>query len=129
MLAFAAERIMEVEAHTGAAKGARSPLRAVSPQQRISRPELWDARAGRIALEISKLRKESYFPSSCESNRTTALVLPVTDANRRRENPLPFVDIDANFLCFYDQTRNRLLLPGMPIVRAGGSPQPRLTDA
>ena len=63
MLAFATDRIMEVEveARTGAAKGARSPLREV--QRNGYRERDWDTRAGRIALEIPKLRKGSYFPS------------------------------------------------------------------
>jgi putative transposase len=62
MLAFAAERIMEleVEARTGAAKGARSPLREV--RRNGYRDRDWDTRAGRIALETPKLRKGSYFP-------------------------------------------------------------------
>lgn len=63
MLAFAAERIMEaeVEARTGAAKGARSPLREV--QRNGWRDRDRDTRSGRIALEIPKLRKGGYFPS------------------------------------------------------------------
>ena len=57
MPAFAAERIMEaeVEARTGAAKGARTPMREV--QRNGYRDRDWDTRAGRIALEIPKLRK------------------------------------------------------------------------
>src|SRR6056297_202926 len=56
MLAFAAERIMEagVVARTVAAKGARSPLREI--QRNGYRDRDWDTRAGRIALEIPKLR-------------------------------------------------------------------------
>ena len=63
MLAFAAGRIMEaeVEARTGAAKGARSPMREV--QRNGYRDRDWDTRTGQIALEIPKLRKGSYFPS------------------------------------------------------------------
>ena len=51
MLAFAADRIMEleVELRTGAAKGARSPLREV--QRNGFRERDWDTRTGRIALE------------------------------------------------------------------------------
>ena len=64
MLAFAADRIMEVELRTGAARGARSPLREV--QRNGYRERDWDTRAGRIALEIPKLRKGSYLPSSLE---------------------------------------------------------------
>jgi len=60
MLAFAASRITEaeVEAQTGAAKGVRSPLREV--QRNGYRDRDWDTPAGRISLEIPKLRKGSY---------------------------------------------------------------------
>jgi putative transposase len=82
MLAFAAERIMEaeVEARTGAAKGTRSPLREV--QRNGYRDRDWDTRAGRIALEIPKLRKGSYFPSFLEPRRTAekALVAVIQEA-------------------------------------------------
>ena len=82
MLAFAAERIMEaeVEARTGAAKGMRSPLREV--QRNGYRERDWDTRAGRIALEIPKLRKGSYFPSFLEPRRTAekALVAVIQEA-------------------------------------------------
>ena len=56
MLAFAADRIMEVEVElrSGAAKGARSPLREVRRNGYRERDR--DTRAGRIALEIPKLR-------------------------------------------------------------------------
>jgi len=75
MLAFAAERIMEaeVEARAGAAKGARSPLREV--QRNGYRERDWDTRAGRIALDIPKLRKGSYFPSFLEPRRTAEKAL------------------------------------------------------
>lgn len=82
MLAFAADRIMEmeVEARTGAAKGARSPLGAV--QRNGYRERDWDTRAGRIALEIPKLRKGSYVPSFVEPRRTAekALVAVIQEA-------------------------------------------------
>ncbi len=82
MLAFAAERIMEVEveARTGAAKGAHSALREV--QRNGYRDRDWDTRAGRIALEIPKLRKGSYFPSFLEPRRTSekALVAVIQEA-------------------------------------------------
>nr|WP_309501493.1 IS256 family transposase [uncultured Roseovarius sp.] len=82
MLAFAAEQIMEaeVEARTGAAKGIRSPLRVV--QRNGYRDRDWDTRAGRIALEIPKLRKGSYLPSFLEPRRTAekALVAVIQEA-------------------------------------------------
>ena len=82
MLAFAADRIMEleVELRTGAAKGARSPLREV--QRNGYRERDWDTRAGRIALEIPKLRKGSYLPSFLEPRRTAekALVAVIQEA-------------------------------------------------
>ena len=70
MLAFAAERIMEaeIEARTGAAKGARTPMREV--QRNGYRDRDWATRAGRIALEIPKLRKGSYFPSFLDPRAT-----------------------------------------------------------
>jgi transposase-like protein len=63
MLAFAAGRITEaeVEAWTGAASGARTPMREV--QCRGYRHRAWDNRAGRIGLEVPKLHKGSRFPS------------------------------------------------------------------
>ena len=81
MLAFAAERIMEaeVEERTGAAKGARSPL---GGQRNRYRDRDWDTRAGRIALEIPKLRKGSYLPSFLEPRSTAekALVAVIQEA-------------------------------------------------
>ena len=82
MLAFAASRIMEaeVETQTGAAKVARSPLREV--QRNGYRDRDWDTRAGRIPLEIPKLRKGSYLPSFLEPRRTAekALVAVIQEA-------------------------------------------------
>jgi len=82
MLAFAASRIMEaeVETQTGAAKGVRSPLREV--QRNGYRDRDWDTRAGRIPLEIPKLRKGSYLPSFLEPRRTAekALVAVIQEA-------------------------------------------------
>lgn len=81
-MAFAAERIIEaeIEARTGAAKGARSPMREA--QRNGYRDRDWDTRAGRIALEIPKLRKGSYFPSFLEPRRTAekALVAVIQEA-------------------------------------------------
>ena len=82
MLSYAAERIMEVEVelHTGVAKGTRSPLREV--QRNGYRERDWDTRAGRISLEIPKLRKGSYLPSFLEPRRTAekALVAVIQEA-------------------------------------------------
>ena len=75
MLAFAAERMMEaeVEARTGAAHGARDPAREVQRNGYRERP--WDTRAGRIDLEIPRLRKGSYLPSFLEPRRTAEKAL------------------------------------------------------
>ena len=82
MLAFAAERIMdaEVEALTGAAKGARTALR--ENHRNGYRERNWDTRAGGIELAIPKLRKGSYFPSFLEPRRTAekALVAVIQEA-------------------------------------------------
>jgi transposase-like protein len=63
MLAFASERVMEVEVEVAAsaAKGARSPLREA--YRNGYRERGWDTRAGRIELAIPRLRKGSSFPS------------------------------------------------------------------
>jgi transposase-like protein len=76
MLAFAAERMMEaeVEARTGAPHGARDPEgRQVRRNGYRERP--WDTRAGRIDLEIPRLRKGSYLPSFLEPRRTAEKAL------------------------------------------------------
>lgn len=75
MLAFAAERLMEmeVEATTGAPKGARSPTRAV--RRNGYRARGWETRAGRVDLAIPKLRRGSYFPSFLEPRRTAEKAL------------------------------------------------------
>lgn len=82
MLAFAAERLMEmeVEAATGAPKGVPSPLR--SAQRNGYRSRGWETRAGRIDLAIPKLRRGSYFPSFLEPRRTAekALVAVIQEA-------------------------------------------------
>jgi transposase-like protein len=75
MLAFAAERLMEleVEARTGAPCGVRSSDRQNKRNGYRERP--WETRAGRIDLSIPKLRKGSYFPSFLEPRRTAEKAL------------------------------------------------------
>lgn len=75
MLAFAAERMMdmEIEARTGAPSGTRSPARLT--HRNGYRERCWDTRAGRIDLAIPKLRKGSYFPSFLEPRRTAEKAL------------------------------------------------------
>jgi transposase-like protein len=75
LLAFAAERMMdlEVEARTGAPAGARSPDRQT--HRNGYRERAWETRAGRIELAIPKLRKGSYFPSFLEPRRTAEKAL------------------------------------------------------
>src|ERR1700733_14960653 len=75
MLSFAAERLMEaeVEARTGARHGLRDPARQV--QRNGYRERAWDTRAGRIDLEIPRLRTGSYFPSFLEPRRTAEKAL------------------------------------------------------
>src|SRR4051812_34941072 len=73
MLAFAAERLMEaeVEARTGAVRGARDPGRQV--QRNGNRERAWDTRAGRIELDIPKLREGA--TSRLEPRRTAEKAL------------------------------------------------------
>src|SRR3954470_19033129 len=75
MLSFAAERLMEaeVEARTGAGHGLRDPARVV--QRNGYRERAWGTRAGRIDLEIPRLRRGSYFPSFLEPRRTAEKAL------------------------------------------------------
>jgi putative transposase len=75
LLAFAAERMMEleIEAETGAPAGLRSLDRSNHRNGYRERP--WETRAGRIDLAIPKLRKGSYFPSFLEPRRTAEKAL------------------------------------------------------
>ena len=78
LLAFAADRMMEleVEAKTGVPAGARRPDRL--NQRNGYRERAWDTRAGRIDLSIPKLRKGSYFPCqrAAESPQLWAFKIP-----------------------------------------------------
>ena len=75
LLAFAADRMMEleVEARTGAPAGARSADRFT--HRNGYRERAWETRAGRIDLAIPKLRKGSYLPSFLEPRRTAEKAL------------------------------------------------------
>jgi putative transposase len=69
MIAFAAERLMEMEVSgmTGAAYGEKSPERLA--QRNGYRERAWETRAGTVELRIPKLRKGSYFPGFLEPRR------------------------------------------------------------
>lgn len=75
MLAFAAERLMEmeVETRTGAPLGVRSASR--SAQRNGYRARHWDTRAGTVELAIPKLRRGSYFPTFLEPRKTAEKAL------------------------------------------------------
>jgi transposase-like protein len=69
MIAFAAERLMELEvgALTGAPYGEKSGERLV--QRNGYRDRDWHTRAGTVELRIPKLRTGSYFPGFLEPRR------------------------------------------------------------
>lgn len=75
MLGFAAGRLMEIEVQgrTGAAHGVRDPDRQVQRNGYRERP--WETRAGRVDLEIPRLRRGSYFPTFLEPRRTAEKAL------------------------------------------------------
>ena len=89
MLGFAAERLMEaeVQARTGAAHGVRDPARQV--QRNGYRGRAWETRAGRIELEIPRLRRGSYFPSFLEPRRTAEKALTAVIGVCQRSCPVP----------------------------------------
>jgi transposase-like protein len=69
MIAFAAERLMELEVQglTGAAYGERTADRLA--QRNGYRGRLWETRAGTVELRIPTLRNGSYFPGFLEPRR------------------------------------------------------------
>lgn len=69
MIAFAAERLMEMEvgALAGAAYGEKSVERRA--QRNGYRDRIWETRAGTVELRIPKLRTGSYFPGFLEPRR------------------------------------------------------------
>ena len=75
MIAFSAQRLMELEVEglTGAEHGERTPERVNQRNGYRDRP--WETRAGTVDLKIPKLRKGSYFPGFLEPRRTAEKAL------------------------------------------------------
>ena len=75
MIAFSAQRLMELEVEglTGAEHGERTPERINQRNGYRDRP--WETRAGTVDLKIPKLRKGSYFPGFLEPRRTAEKAL------------------------------------------------------
>src|SRR4029453_12231187 len=75
MIAFAAERLMELEVQglTGAGYGERTADRLA--QRNGYRDRVWETRAGTVELRIPKLRKGSYFPGFLEPRRVAEKAL------------------------------------------------------
>jgi transposase-like protein len=69
MIAFAAQRLMELESESlcGAGRGERSADRR--NQRNGYRERDWETRAGTVELRIPKLRRGSYFPAFLEPRR------------------------------------------------------------
>jgi putative transposase len=75
LLSHVVERLMEfeIEQHTGAEHGERTPERSNS--RNGYRDRLWETRVGSVDLRIPKLRRGSYFPAFLEPRRTAEKAL------------------------------------------------------
>jgi transposase-like protein len=96
MIAFAAERLMELEVQglTGAGYGERAPGRLT--QRNGYRDRDWATRAGTVELRIPRLRRGSYFPGFLEPRRVaekalTAVIQEAGACTRAGLRPDPWV--------------------------------------